>query len=270
MKKNWWKYLVSIVIVVIYLLPVYVIITMSLKPMTDQSSRLILPAGLYLDNFIKVFEHSNILRAILNSAIITVGSVLLVVIFGSLAAYPMARIQNRLSKGIKLFVLGVMMVPGMSMVVGIYSLLVSMGALSTYWGIILVIAAFGQPLSIYMYSNFISSIPRSLDEAAEMDGAGVGLTFFKIIVPQLKPVTVSVALIQGVSSWNEYGYSLYVLQQPKMYNVTLAVKQYFGEAVKDLNGAAASAVVAIIPIVIIYLALQKYFVQGAIDSAVKG
>jgi len=270
MKRNWWKYAVSVAVVVIYLLPIYVVVITSLKPMTDQGARLALPTGIYIDNFIKVFKQSNILRAVLNSAVITAGTVFLVVVFGGLAAYPMARIQNRLSKGIKIFVMGVMMVPGMSMVVGVYSILVAMGALSTYWGIILVGAAFGLPLSVYMYSNFISSIPKSLDEAAEMDGAGVWTTFFRIIVPQLKPVTVSVALLQGVATWNEYGYSLYVLQQPKMYNVTLAVKQFFGETVKDLNGAAASAAVAIIPVIIIYLILQKYFVQGVLDSSVKG
>ncbi len=270
MKKNWWKYLIALMIIVIYLLPVYVVVTTSLKPMTDQSARLLLPKDLYPGNFIKVFQHSNVLRGILNSSIITAGTVFLVVVLGSLAAYPMARIKNKLSSGIKIFVMGVMMVPGMSMVVGIYSILVGMHALSTYWGIILVTTAFGLPLSIYMYYNFISSIPDSLDEAAELDGAGVLMTFCRIIVPQMKPVTVSVILMQGVASWNEYGYSLYILQQPKMYNVTLAVKQFFGETVKDLNGAAASAVIAIVPVVIIYLILQKYFVQGAIDSSVKG
>lgn len=254
----------------IYLLPVYVVLTTALKPMSDMSARLLLPAELYLQNFKEVFENGNILRAVMNSLLITAGTVLVVVIAGSLAAYPMARIQNSLSRGVKLFVMGVMMVPGMSMVVGIYSILVSMQALSTYWGIIAVTSAFGLPLAIYMYSNFISSIPASLDEAAEMDGAGTLKTFFLIVVPQLKPVTVSVILLQGVSAWNEYGYSLYILQKPRMYNVTLAVKQYFGEAVRDLNGAAASAAVAIIPVILIYLALQKYFVQGAIDSSVKG
>ena len=270
MRKNWWKYLLSVVILLIYLLPLYVVLTTSLKPMTDMGSRLAFPKEIYWGNFVKVFEQSNILRAVFNSFIITVGSVAGVVIAGSLAAYPMARIQNRLGRGVKLFVMGVMMVPGLSLVVGIYSELVSMNALNTYWGITAVTTAFGIPLSTYMYSNFISSIPRSLDEAAEIDGAGPFRTYLSIIVPQLKPVTVSVALLQGVSSWNEYGYSLYILQKPEMYNVTLTVKQFFGETVRDLNGAAACAVAAIIPIVIIYLVLQKYFVQGALDSSVKG
>ena len=125
-------------------------------------------------------------------------------------------------------------------------------------------------MSIYMYCNFIRAIPISLDEAAYMDGAGVLRTFFQIILPQLKPVTASVVLMQAVSTWNEYGYSLYILQKKEMYNVTLTVKQFFGEQMKDLNGAAACAVIAIVPVIIVYLFLQKYFVQGTMDSAVKG
>lgn len=270
LKQNGWKYLVTAVILVIYLLPIYVVVVTSLKPVTDHSSRLLLPVEIYWENYKKVFANSNILNAMKNSLIITVGTVAVIVAAGCLAAYPMARNRDRLSKTMKIFVLGVMMVPGMSMVVGIYSTLVSIHAISTYWGMIAVGAAFGLPTAIYMYTNFMTAIPVSLDEAAYMDGAGVLRTFFQIILPQLKPVTASVVLMQAISTWNEYGYSLYILQKKEMYNVTLTVKQFFGEQMKDLNGAAACAVVAIIPVLLAYLFLQKYFVQGAMDSAVKG
>lgn len=269
-KQNWWKYFAAVCILIVYLLPVYVVVVTSLKPVTDHTSRLMPPTDLFWENYIRAFQNSNILNAVKNSFIITGGTVIIVVVVGCLAAYPMARNRNRLSKAVKTFVLGVMMVPGMSMVVGIYSTLVSVQAISTYWGIIAVSAAFGLPVSIYMYCNFIRAIPTSLDEAAYMDGAGILRTFFQTILPQLKPVTASVVLMQAVSTWNEYGYSLYILQKKEMYNVTLTVKQFFGEQMKDLNGAAACAVIAIVPVIIVYLFLQKYFVQGTMDSSVKG
>ncbi len=269
-KGRWWKYLVSAGILVIYLLPIYVVLMTSLKPVTEYTSRLIPPTSPYWGNYMEVFKNSGILNAIKNSFVITAGTVVLVVITGCLAAYPMARNKDRLSSTMKLFILGVMMVPGMSMVVGIYSTLVSIHAISTYWGIIAVCSAFGLPVANYMYTNFISAIPISLDEAAYMDGAGIFTTFFCVVMPQLKPVTASVVLMQAVSTWNEYGYSLYVLQTKEMYNVTLTIKQFFGTQMNDLNGAAACAVVAIVPVVAAYLFLQKYFIQGAMDSAVKG
>lgn len=170
-----------------------------------------------------------------------------------------------------MIIMGVMMIPSLSILVGVYSTLVSMHAVSTYWGIVVVSVAFGLPMPIFLYTNFISTIPKSLDEAASIDGCNAIQTFFRIILPQLKPITVSIIILNGVGMWNEYGYSLYILQKPKMYTLTLMIAQYFSSsAVSDLNGAAAAACIAIAPVILIYLFLQKYFVQGQMDGAVKG
>ncbi len=268
-KRDWWKYLLGLVIIVVYLLPIYVVITSSLKARGDETSRLLPPTELYWDNFIQVFESSGILTAYKNTAIITVGTLVIVVIVGCLAAYPMARCKDKLASIVRMYVLGVMMIPGICMIVGVYSTLVSINASSTYWGMIFVLSAFFLPLAIFMFSNFINGIPVSLDEAAMVDGAGPLQVFFYIIIPQLKPIVVSVILIQGINAWNEYEYALYLLQKPSLYNITLVVKQYF-QGLSDLNGAAACAVVAILPIIIVYIVLQKYFVEGAMHSAVKG
>lgn len=103
-----------------------------------------------------------------------------------------------------------------------------------------------------------------------MTDAALLRPFFYIILPQLKPVTVTIVILNGVAIWNEYAYSLYILQKPKMYTLTLMISQYFSAGGKDLNGAAAAACVAIFPLIIAYIFLQKYFIQGTIDSAVKG
>lgn len=269
-KHNWVNYLVSVILIIIYLLPIYVLVVVAAKPMTDYSPRLQPPTSIYWENFTKALFNSGMLRAIINTLIMTAGTVIVEIIVGGLAAYPLARIKSKLSSFAMMFVLAIMMIPGLSLVVGIYSTLVSIKALNTYWGVIVVTSTFGLPMVIYLYRNFISGIPDSLDEAAAIDGAGVFRTFLQIIIPQLKPVTVTVIVLQGVGAWNEYGYSLYILQKPQMYNVTLSVKQYFTTALSDLNGAAAAALIAIIPIIVVYVFLQKYFIQGAMDSAVKG
>lgn len=270
LKKNWWKYLCSILIAVIYLLPIYIIVVTSFKPVTDHSSRLSLPDSIYWGNYIKVLGDGGLLNVLKNTAIISVSVVIIEVIVGCLAAYPIARNRSKFNNALRSVIMGVMMIPPLSIVVGVYSTLASINAISTYWGLIMVIAAFGVPMSIYLYVNFIRSIPVSLDEAAAIDGAGIMQVFFYIILPQLKPVTVSVIIMKGVAAWNEYAYSLYILQQKEMYNITLTVKQYFSENMNDLNAAAAGAVVAILPMIVIYLFLQKYFIKGQLDSAVKG
>ena len=110
-----------------------------------------------------------------------------------------------------------------------------------------------------------------LDEAAAIDGAGVLRTFWSIILPQLKPVTVSVIILKGVTAWNEYLYPYYILQKPSKYTLVLLIRQFFGgaDSAQNMHGAAAAAVLCVLPLVVAYLCLQKYFIQGQVDSAVK-
>lgn len=268
-KKNWWKHVLEVLICGFYLIPFYVIIVMSLKDISDNSSRLSLPKMIYWENFTSIFAGGKMGMALINSAIITVGVVFLEVVIGCMAAYPLSRNDSRFNRVIHNIFLGVMMIPGLAVLVGVYSLLAKVGGINTYWGMILASVGFGLPMSIYMYSNFISSIPESLDEAAAIDGAGNLQTFFRVILPQLKPVTVTVVILQGVGIWNEYMYSLYIMQKSSMFTVTLQISSYFSAAKQDYGGAAAAAVVGMLPIVLLYLFLQKYFIQGAVEGAVK-
>ena len=165
--------------------------------------------------------------------------------------------------------LAIMMIPPVSILVGVYSILVKFNGINTHWALILVTAAFGLPLSIYLYTNYITAIPRALDEAATIDGANRLQCFLHIILPQLKPVTVTVIIMKGVGAWNDFLYPMYIMQKPKMYTVVLVIKQYFSEASTDLHGAAACCVLAMLPIIALYIFLNKYFIKGAVDSAVK-
>lgn len=269
--RNLWKYLLSLILCAVYLCPVYVLVVMSLKSVTDMGSRLSLPDVWNVQNYIRVLLDSDLPRTMKNTVIITVCTVAIEVVVSCMSAYPLARNRSRTNRVIRMLIMGVMMIPSLSILVGVYSTLVSLRAISTYWGMILVCVSFGLPMPIFLYTNFIISVPRSLDEASVIDGCNAFQTFWHIILPQLKPVTVSIIILNGVAAWNEYGYALYILQKPKMYTLTLMISQYFStSSVNDLNGAAAAACIAIAPIVVIYLFLQKYFVQGQMDSAVKG
>lgn len=268
-KVNWWKHLLQVALCGLYAIPFYVIIVMSFKPITDRSPRLSLPNTLYLENYIGVFQNG-MGRAIFNTVIVTISVVLIEVVLGCMAAYPLARHKCKKNTIISNIFLGVMMIPGLSVLVGVYSLLAHIGGINTYWGLIMVCVGFGLPTSIFLYQNFISSIPKELDEAAYIDGAGTFRTFWNIILPQLKPVTVTVVILTGVGIWNEYMSSLYILQKSDMFTVTLKINSYFSAAKQDFGGAAAAAIVGMLPVVIMYLFLQKYFIKGAVDSAVKG
>lgn len=270
MKKKWlWEVPVAALACLIELVPVYITVTVALKPQTDLSSTWTMPARLFWSNFATAIEDGNLPRAFLNTAIITIGATFLVILLGAMSAYPLARNPSRLNRGVSTFILSIMMVPALSLLVPLYVMLVKAHAVSTYWGIIPVHVAFNLPLAIFMYANFIRTIPQELDEAALIDGCSVYSIFRRIILPLMTPVTVSVLILTSVSVWNDYQYSLYFLQKPAMKVVTLSIASFFGQSGADPHVAAAAALMAILPIMIVYLCLQKYFVKGMVESAIK-
>lgn len=268
-KREWWKYIVAVLIIFITILPLYVLIAMSLKEPTDLGSRLSWPSYFYIGNYIKVLTESNLMNAYKNTIIVTACVIGIEVFCGCLAAYPLARKQTRFNEVVRSLIMAVMMVPAVSVLVGVYSILVQMKGINTYWALILVTSAFGLPLSIFLYSNYIVAIPRALDDAARIDGANHFQCFLHVILPQLKPVTATVVIMKGISAWNDYLYPMYIMQKPRKYTVVLVIKQYFSETSTDLHGAAACCLLGMLPILILYITLNKYFIKGAVDSAVK-
>lgn len=267
--RSWWRIPVALVILAVFLSPFYILLSVAFRSPQDLSSYWIFPSELHLENFQNAIEEGDILLSIFNSLVITVGAVFLVTVIGALAAYPLARRRTKLNMGIKGFALGIMMVPPLSILVSLYSVMVQLQGVNHFWGIIIILVTFELPLSIFLYTNFISSIPNALDEAAAIDGSGPVRTFFQIILPQLKPVTASVIILTGVHCWNDYQFSLYILQSPKLRTIPLAIASYFSQTTSNVNAAAAAALLAILPIVIAFLFLQKYFIQGMVDSAIK-
>lgn len=122
------------------------------------------------------------------------------------------------------------MVPQLSILVPLYKEMVSLKGINHLWGIVIVSATFHLPMAIYMYSNFIKSIPKDLDEAAMIDGCSMMQSFFYVILPCLKSTTVSVVILNGVGIWNDYQFQLYFLQKPAMRTITLAISTFFTDS----------------------------------------
>ena len=183
--RDWWKYLVSIALLIIYLFPFYIIINVSLKAFSDTTSRIQFPETIYWDNYNKIIQSGEIFTGIKNCLIITVLVLLVEIVIGCMAAYGLARNQSKLNEIVRSLIMSVMMITPLTILVGVYSTMSKIHATSTYWGMVLVLSAFGLPLVIFLYTNFISSIPVALDEAAAIDGSRNFQVFFKIILPQL-------------------------------------------------------------------------------------
>lgn len=199
-RGRWAIYLFLAIVVVCQLLPFYLAINASMKPQTDMSSTL-MPRlhDIAWDNWTAAITDGQILHSVVNSVIVTVCTTLIVCVVGAAAAYPLARRATRFNKVISALILATMMVPPLSILVPLYTMLVNLGGANTYWGIVLVLAAINMPLSVFLYTAFIRSIPVSVDEAGMIDGANRFTIFVRLILPMLKPVTATVIIMTGTT-----------------------------------------------------------------------
>ncbi len=268
-KWNWLKNLASVVTSFFFAVPFYIIISLSLKTRADRTSHWIFPSRPSFQSYIYAFTKGNLGQTILNTLIITVVSELIILFLGSIASYPLARHKTKFNKAILAIFVGVMIVPPLTVLVPIYKEMVALGGINTYWGIIVLTATYRLPWSVFMFSNFIATIPKELDEAALIDGCSQFAIFPRIILPNMMPVVSSVIILTGVNVWNDYSMQLYILQKPALRTITLSMQTFFVEGRANLPAAAAAAVMAVLPLVVLYLFFQKYFIKGTMDSAVK-
>lgn len=265
-------YIVAAVLVILYLLPIYVMLNQSFREVTDLTPRLYLPLKWTLENYIEAFTNSELWNAFKNSFVYVVEVSALEIVLGGLAAYGLARAGGKISTALRTFNICIMMIPSLSLLVGTYSLMVNFGMTNKIWALSMQTAAIGMSGTMFFYTAFIISIPKELDEAAAIDGAGVLKTFFKIIIPQLKPITVTRLIIIAVGTWNNYAMPTYLLTDTSKATVIQIVRKSFyavAGAVQNVPLACAVCAVALIPIIVLYILLQKYIIEGQLDSVSK-
>lgn len=254
----------------VQLLPFWLALCASSKPADDLSSTLFLRVkDFQWSNFADAISEGGILRSVLNSAIVTVCATALVCLLGAAAAYPLARRQTKGNKLVSGGILSLMMIPPLSTLVPLYTMMVDLDGLNTYWGIILVTVAGNLPLSIFLYTAFIKAIPQSIDEAGMIDGANRFTIFFRLILPLLKPVTATVVIMTSVGVWNEYAMSNYLITDPDKQLIAPRVASFFAMQTSNLGVGAAAALIAAVPIVVVYLFLQRYFIAGMVAGVEK-
>ncbi|HEX7065988.1 MAG TPA: carbohydrate ABC transporter permease [Bacillales bacterium] len=262
---------IAIFIAAFHIIPFYIMITTSFKRESDFSSKWIFPDYLRLENFAEAWSQAHLGTAFMNSIIITAISAVLLIILGSMASYPLARYTTRLNKAVYYFIISIMVVPPLTALVPLYKLVVDIGMMNTRTIAILNNTTAFLPLTVFLYAGFIrSTVPRELEEAARIDGAGTLGIFYKIVFPLLKPVTATVLIISSVFIWNDYQFAIFFLQDNDVQTITVALAGFFGQNQSNLSLVAAAALMAVLPMTIVFLFLQKYFIQGLAGGSVKG
>lgn len=270
-QPTWWRYIVAALLILIYILPLYIMLLRSFKTVQDFAHNLALPKVWNFENYKKALSTGDIWIGFKNSIILCIGTVALEIVVSTLAAYGIARSSSAIANSIRKANMLIMMIPSIALLVGTYSLMVKLKLSNSLLGLTLLSAAAGMPATIFMYVNFIVSIPVALDEAAAIDGAGVIRTFIKIILPQLKPVTVTRVIMVAVASWNNYLMPMFLLQDKSKFTIILVIKAAFarGNGAGDMPLACATCALGLLPVIAMYLFLQKFIIEGQIDSSVK-
>jgi raffinose/stachyose/melibiose transport system permease protein len=262
--------LVMIAAAIAFLFPVYVLLTLSVKDKHQiAESPLSLPHPATFDNFSNAWSNASLGAALFNSAVITVVSILLLVLLGSTAAYFLARRMSRLSYGLYiLFLLGIVL-PFQLGMIPLYKLMDSLGWLGTYQSIIVFYTGIQLPFTVFLYTGFIRALPREYADAAQVDGATHRQAFTKVVFPLLRPITGTVVILNAVFIWNDFFTPLLYLGGSDNETVPVRVFQFVGQFVSDYGIVFAGLVLAALPIVAVFLVLQRYVIKG-FASGLKG
>ena len=255
----------------IYLIPLYIAVSNAFKSYWDViKSPLSLPTEPTMDNFIEAFHSSNILSLYGTSILITFSSVALLILICSSAAYIIIRRKNKLCKFLYGFALIGIMVPPVVTLVPSIKTLSMLGLMYTPWGLLMFYGGAYFSTTIFLYTGCINSIPRTLDESAYIDGANTITIFFRIIFPLLKPCTATAIILMGMWIWNDFLNPMYILGTTAGKTITLGIYNSIGALTSKWNLVFANVILASFPIVVLYLCMQRQFMDGLTAGAVKG
>ena len=261
-----------IIVAVIWFIPIYYLIVTTLKnPQEATEGPLAFPRVLRMVNYAEAWVKMEYPRAFANTFIITASAVLLIVIFGSMAGYALARTKSRLGNRVFLLFLAGLIVPFQMNIVSLYKIVKSFGLMNTLFAAVLVDAAINTPQAIFLFKEFIeSTIPKELEEAAAIDGCSVVKRFFVIVLPLLKPVISTVVIIVTLNVWNEFMTPLLFLQSRENGVILQEVTRNIGQFATDWTALFPMLMLGVAPLMIFYIFMQKYIIAGVAAGAVKG
>jgi len=270
--RNSIRYLLISLICLMCLIPFIVLIILSLNtPQHSLEDGSVFIPDFYFANFYEGWIKSNIGNAMINSGFITLFALILIVILGAMAGYSISRFHYKHNRIIFAILLSCMMIPGIINTVPLYSLMIKLKAINTLWGMAIVCATLAIPQAVFVFTGFIKGIPIEIEEAAIIDGCSRFKVFWEIIFPLLKPSISAIIILNGFGIWNNYSQAVFFLQNSKKHNVPQALSVYFQQfAGAKWNLMAATALIAIVPVMIAFLLLQRKLMEGLTAGAIKG
>ena len=256
----------------IMMIPVYYFVISSFKNRKDviKAPLLINKEMFTLENFSYVIKKMKYWEAMGNTAFITLMALILVVVFASLAGFAIARCRHGIFSGYYKIIVTLMVIPFIGCLLPLVSQSVKLGLYNSIWGCIVIQAAWNMPFAVFLYTGFMQGIPKELEEAAYLDGCKPAGVYARVFLPLLAPVTATCCIRQGVGMWNDYLVSRALLNENKNPTLMVGITGFFGSRGSELAYAMTGVLLVSIPMIIMFLFLQKYFIKGIAAGAVKG
>lgn len=261
-----------------WLFPIYIIVVNSFKSRAEMYlNTLALPPSLTLEYYRGAMERMDFLGAFSNSMILTLSSVFLIVLLSAMAGWMMARSDGKFSRFLYTVLIVTMLIPFQTIMMPLMQEMNSLGKLlhiplkDTLGGLVFMYAGFGAGMGVFLFYGFVrSTMPRSLEEAAVIDGCSTWQLFWRVVFPVMKPAVVTLIILDVIWIWNDYLLPSLTLTSARNRTIPIGTKMFFGQYTIEWNMAMAALTLTVIPVIIFYLCAQKYIVKGVAAGAVKG
>ncbi|WP_300380644.1 carbohydrate ABC transporter permease [Clostridium sp.] len=266
----------SWILLIIYMIPFYLMFINSFKSRREIFENTVsFPKVWDFSNYLKAIERMNMLDAFKNSLIITALSLVFIILFSSMAAWTLARTKTKISKIIFYIFIAAMIVPFQAVMLPLVKWMgmiripsINLNMVGTHYGLIFMYIGFGSSMSIFLYHGFINNIPLEIEEAAIIDGCNKFQVYKNIVLPLLKPITVTILVLNGIWIWNDFLLPFLTING-SINTIPLAMNNFFGAFSKQWELAMAALILAIIPIIIFYFFVQKYIIKGIVQGSIK-
>lgn len=265
-------HIVMMFLCIVVILPLLYITLTSLRPQGFGLSRQLIPEdGLYFGHYERLLSTPRFARQILNSGINSLGGAVLTTIVTAMAGYAFARLQFRGRRALFVFIVAMMLLPGITNLIPLYRIASDLGILNTYLVMILVYGTYGIPFGIWIMKGFYETIPKVLEEAAAVDGATPFQALIHVVIPMSLPGLISVFLINFVFNWNDFLTALVLLRSTDMKTATVGLFDFQNQLEGNNSELlAAASILIMLPGIIIFLIARRAFLQGMVEGAVKG
>ncbi|MBV6686217.1 carbohydrate ABC transporter permease [Rossellomorea marisflavi] len=269
-KRTFLLEIVAIALAIVFMIPFYFVLVNSVKPfaaiLIDAAAW---PEEFMFSNYARVWEIIQFPRAFMNSFIITTISNIGLVLISSMAAWKMVRTPGKFSKVLFILFVSAMVIPFQTVMIPLMKVGGTLGLTNSIPGLILMYFGFGVPLSLFLYHGFVKTVPVEIEESAMMDGCSSFGVFWRIVFPLLKPITVTVVILNTLWIWNDYLLPLLVLQDAELRTIPLAASSFFAQYTKQWDMGLAALVLGITPVIIFFLFLQKHIIKGIASGSIK-